>query len=41
MGITSKFTDKLWSQLSNNEENGEDQEISYEKFKKMMYELLG
>lgn len=40
LGITSKFTDKLWSKLNDDQNNPEDSEISYEKFKKMMYELI-
>ena len=40
LGLSSKYSDKVWNEIINQIEHNKDDEVTYEEFKNMMLKLV-
>jgi calcium-dependent protein kinase len=40
LGLSSKYSDKVWKEILNEIEHNKDDEVTYEEFKNMMKKLI-
>jgi Ca2+-binding EF-hand superfamily protein len=40
LGLSTKYSDKVWSEIISQIEHNKDDEVTYEEFKNMMHKLI-
>jgi Ca2+-binding EF-hand superfamily protein len=40
LGISSKYSDKVWNEIINQIEHNNENEVTYQEFKNMMHKLI-
>jgi Ca2+-binding EF-hand superfamily protein len=40
LGLSTKYSDKVWSEIISQIEHNKDDEVTYEEFKNMMHRLI-